>query len=201
MIRTFWDSSFFCFQRDPAEEALKSNNMNLDQAMSALLEKKTELDKRGMGIAGHDYNNGLINKPMSCPRPPLLSKDPSADPRLPFMDKVSHSIVNPYLNTLCMCSIKFPADDSRVSKCFLGFLRVVVHHTWAGLMMLKSHKCKSSPLKQGHFSRVNAKENDRHVLFSAGAEWNVWRWWSSTSPGHAAAASSATSAASQLLSA
>ncbi|XP_047183925.1 trinucleotide repeat-containing gene 6C protein isoform X7 [Scophthalmus maximus] len=76
------------FPRDPAEEALKSNNMNLDQAMSALLEKKTELDKRGMGIAGHDYNNGLINKPMSCPRPPLLSKDPSADTRLPFMDKM-----------------------------------------------------------------------------------------------------------------
>uniref|UniRef100_A0A3B4BI39 Trinucleotide repeat-containing gene 6C protein n=1 Tax=Periophthalmus magnuspinnatus TaxID=409849 RepID=A0A3B4BI39_9GOBI len=56
------------FPRDPAEEALKSNNMNLDQAMSALLEKKTELDKRGMGV-GHDYNNGLINKPMNCPRP------------------------------------------------------------------------------------------------------------------------------------
>ncbi|XP_029292884.1 trinucleotide repeat-containing gene 6C protein [Cottoperca gobio] len=78
------------FPRDPAEEALKSNNMSLDQAMSALLEKKTELDKRGMGMgmAGHDYNNGLINKPMSCPRPPLLSKDPSADPRSPFMDKM-----------------------------------------------------------------------------------------------------------------
>ncbi|MEQ2183888.1 hypothetical protein GOODEAATRI_002527 [Goodea atripinnis] len=74
-------------KRDPAEEALKSNNMNLDQAMSALLEKKTELDKRGIGIGGHDYNNGLINKPMSCPRPPLLSKDPSTDPRLPFIDK------------------------------------------------------------------------------------------------------------------
>uniref|UniRef100_A0A3Q3J3N1 Trinucleotide repeat-containing gene 6C protein n=1 Tax=Monopterus albus TaxID=43700 RepID=A0A3Q3J3N1_MONAL len=74
------------FPRDPAEEALKTNNMNLDQAM--LLEKKMELDKRGMGIAGHDYNNGLINKPMSCPRPPLLSKDPSADSRLPFMDKM-----------------------------------------------------------------------------------------------------------------
>lgn len=82
----------FCLvlQRDPAEEALKSNNMNLDQAMSALLEKKTELDKRGMGMTGHDYNNGLINKPMSSPRPPLFSKDPSADPRLPFMDKVIH---------------------------------------------------------------------------------------------------------------
>ncbi|KAM8723230.1 trinucleotide repeat-containing gene 6C protein isoform 3-T3 [Acanthopagrus schlegelii] len=79
------------FPRDPAEEALKSNNMNLDQAMSALLEKKTELDKRGMGLTGHDYNNGLINKPISCPRPPLLSKDPSADPRLPFMDKQMQS--------------------------------------------------------------------------------------------------------------
>ncbi|XP_017277292.2 trinucleotide repeat-containing gene 6C protein-like, partial [Kryptolebias marmoratus] len=79
------------FPRDPAEEALKSNNMNLDQAMSALLEKKTELDKRGMGIGGHDFNNGLINKPMSCPRPPLLSKDPSVDPRLPFIDKQMQS--------------------------------------------------------------------------------------------------------------
>ncbi|XP_077413272.1 trinucleotide repeat-containing gene 6C protein isoform X3 [Vanacampus margaritifer] len=78
------------FPRDPAEEALKSNNMNLDQAMSALLEKKTELDKRGMGMAGHDYN-GLINKPMSCPRPPLLSKEPSTDPRSPFMDKQMQS--------------------------------------------------------------------------------------------------------------
>uniref|UniRef100_A0A3P8SKT7 Trinucleotide repeat-containing gene 6C protein n=1 Tax=Amphiprion percula TaxID=161767 RepID=A0A3P8SKT7_AMPPE len=94
------------FPRDPAEEALKSNNMNLDQAMSALLEKKTELDKRGMGISGHDYNNGLITKPMSCPRPPLLSKDPSADPRLPFMDKVSHSSVN-LRNAEPMCSGMF----------------------------------------------------------------------------------------------
>ncbi|XP_072299546.1 trinucleotide repeat-containing gene 6C protein-like [Eucyclogobius newberryi] len=75
------------FPRDPAEEALKSNNMNLDQAMSALLEKKSELDKRGMSI-GHDYNNGLINKPMNCPRPQLLSKDPVTDPRLAFMDKM-----------------------------------------------------------------------------------------------------------------
>ncbi|XP_019752601.1 trinucleotide repeat-containing gene 6C protein isoform X2 [Hippocampus comes] len=79
------------FPRDPAEEALKSNNMNLDQAMSALLEKKTELDKRGMGMAGHDYNNGLINKPLSCPRPALLSKEPSSDPRSSFMDKQMQS--------------------------------------------------------------------------------------------------------------
>ncbi|XP_063079613.1 trinucleotide repeat-containing gene 6C protein isoform X2 [Engraulis encrasicolus] len=64
------------FPRDPAEEALKSNNMNLDQAMSALLEKKGELDKRGMGLA--DYNNGLLAKQMGC-RPPLISKDNSSD--------------------------------------------------------------------------------------------------------------------------
>ncbi|KAM9784981.1 trinucleotide repeat-containing gene 6C protein-like isoform 2-T2 [Syngnathus typhle] len=81
------------FPRDPAEEALKSNNMNLDQAMSALLEKKTELDKRGgMGMAaGHDYNNGLLNKAMSCPRPPHLSKEASTDPRSPFSDKQMQS--------------------------------------------------------------------------------------------------------------
>ncbi|XP_036417415.1 trinucleotide repeat-containing gene 6C protein isoform X1 [Colossoma macropomum] len=71
------------FPRDPAEEALKSNNMNLDQAMSALLEKKTELDKRGMGIS--DYNNGLVNKPMGC-RPSVISKESSSD-RAPFLDK------------------------------------------------------------------------------------------------------------------
>ncbi|XP_041838264.1 trinucleotide repeat-containing gene 6C protein-like isoform X2 [Melanotaenia boesemani] len=61
------------FPRDPAEEALKSNNMNLDQAMTALLEKKTDLDKRGMGMS--DYSNGM-NKPLLC-RPSALSKDPS----------------------------------------------------------------------------------------------------------------------------
>ncbi|XP_073800810.1 trinucleotide repeat-containing gene 6C protein isoform X6 [Danio rerio] len=71
------------FPRDPAEEALKSNNMNLDQAMSALLEKKTELDKRGMGMS--DYNNGLVNKPMGC-RPSVISKESSSD-RPPFLDK------------------------------------------------------------------------------------------------------------------
>uniref|UniRef100_A0A673H9H7 Trinucleotide repeat-containing gene 6C protein n=1 Tax=Sinocyclocheilus rhinocerous TaxID=307959 RepID=A0A673H9H7_9TELE len=75
------------FPRDPAEEALKSNNMNLDQAMSALLEKKTELDKRGMGIS--DYNNGLVNKPMGC-RPSVISKESSSD-RPPFLDKVCAS--------------------------------------------------------------------------------------------------------------
>lgn len=98
-------------QRDPAEEALKSNNMNLDQAMSkfpsvllsvhciqccfftnvftfpvdqgALLEKKMDLDKRGMGMS--DYSNGM-NKPIVC-RPSALSKDPSDRT---FLDKVRH---------------------------------------------------------------------------------------------------------------
>uniref|UniRef100_A0A6I8NNW6 Trinucleotide repeat-containing gene 6C protein n=1 Tax=Ornithorhynchus anatinus TaxID=9258 RepID=A0A6I8NNW6_ORNAN len=55
------------FPREPAEEALKSNNMNLDQAMSALLEKKVEMDKRGMGVT--DYN-GLVTKPLGCRPPP-----------------------------------------------------------------------------------------------------------------------------------
>ncbi|KAM4584671.1 trinucleotide repeat-containing gene 6C protein isoform 2-T2 [Odontesthes bonariensis] len=70
------------FPRDPAEEALKSNNMNLDQAMTALLEKKTDLDKRGMGMS--DYSNGM-NKPVVC-RPSALSKDPSDCTT--FLDKV-----------------------------------------------------------------------------------------------------------------
>ncbi|XP_066503986.1 trinucleotide repeat-containing gene 6C protein isoform X2 [Hoplias malabaricus] len=70
------------FPRDPAEEALRSNNMNLDQAMSALLEKKSEGEKRGMGIS--DYSSGM-NKPLMC-RPLNLSKDQSLD-RGPFLDK------------------------------------------------------------------------------------------------------------------
>uniref|UniRef100_M3ZX25 Trinucleotide repeat-containing gene 6C protein n=1 Tax=Xiphophorus maculatus TaxID=8083 RepID=M3ZX25_XIPMA len=69
------------FPRDPAEEALKSNNMNLDQAMTALLEKKTDLDKRGLGMS--DYSNGM-NKTLVC-RPSALSKDPSD--RNTFLDK------------------------------------------------------------------------------------------------------------------
>ncbi|XP_060108954.1 trinucleotide repeat-containing gene 6C protein isoform X8 [Heteronotia binoei] len=70
------------FPREPAEEALKSNNMNLDQAMSALLEKKVEMDKRGMGVA--DYN-GMVTKPLGC-RPPPISKESSMD-RPTFLDK------------------------------------------------------------------------------------------------------------------
>ncbi|XP_065418796.1 trinucleotide repeat-containing gene 6C protein isoform X13 [Chrysemys picta bellii] len=71
------------FPREPAEEALKSNNMNLDQAMSALLEKKVEMDKRGMGVT--DYN-GMVTKPLGC-RPPSISKESSMD-RPTFLDKI-----------------------------------------------------------------------------------------------------------------
>ncbi|OWK14290.1 hypothetical protein Celaphus_00001586 [Cervus elaphus hippelaphus] len=68
-------------KREPAEEALKSNNMNLDQAMSALLEKKVDVDKRGLGVT--DYN-GMVTKPLGC-RPPI-SKESSVD-RPTFLDK------------------------------------------------------------------------------------------------------------------
>lgn len=53
--------------------------------VGALLEKKTEIDKRGLGIS--DYSNGLVNKPMSC-RPSIISKDSSSD-RPAFLDKVA----------------------------------------------------------------------------------------------------------------
>uniref|UniRef100_A0A8C6NXU8 Trinucleotide repeat-containing gene 6C protein n=1 Tax=Nothobranchius furzeri TaxID=105023 RepID=A0A8C6NXU8_NOTFU len=69
------------FPRDPAEEALKSNNMNLDQAMTALLEKKTDLDKQSMGIS--DYSNSMSKTLLG--RPSALSKD-SLD-RTTFLDK------------------------------------------------------------------------------------------------------------------
>lgn len=77
------------FPKEPAEEALKSNNMNLDQAMSALLEKKVEMDKRGLGMA--DYN-AMVAKPLSC-RPPPISKESSMD-RPTFLDKLTISLSN-----------------------------------------------------------------------------------------------------------
>ncbi|XP_078294214.1 trinucleotide repeat-containing gene 6C protein isoform X3 [Panthera onca] len=70
------------FPREPAEEALRSNNMNLDQAMSALLEKKVDVDRRGLGVT--DYNGG-VTKALGC-RPPV-SKDSSGD-RPTFLDKI-----------------------------------------------------------------------------------------------------------------
>ncbi|XP_017734912.1 PREDICTED: trinucleotide repeat-containing gene 6C protein isoform X5 [Rhinopithecus bieti] len=76
------------FPREPAEEALKSNNMNLDQAMSALLEKKVDVDKRGLGVTDH---NGMAAKPLGC-RPPI-SKESSMD-RPTFLDKLTLSFSN-----------------------------------------------------------------------------------------------------------
>lgn len=105
------------FPRDPAEEALKSNNMNLDQAMSALLEKKSELDKRGMGIS--DYNNGLVNKPMGC-RPSVISKESSSD-RPPFMDKdaglVDDAQTSPFMPSP---SLKLPMGSAALPGQSLG---------------------------------------------------------------------------------
>ncbi|XP_047292450.1 trinucleotide repeat-containing gene 6C protein isoform X12 [Homo sapiens] len=75
------------FPREPAEEALKSNNMNLDQAMSALLEKKVDVDKRGLGVTDH---NGMAAKPLGC-RPPI-SKESSVD-RPTFLDKVQAQLL------------------------------------------------------------------------------------------------------------
>ncbi|XP_072339400.1 trinucleotide repeat-containing gene 6C protein isoform X4 [Scyliorhinus torazame] len=91
------------FPREPAEEALKSNNLNLDQAMDgfspfpgALLEKKLEMDKRGMGMS--DYN-GIVSKPLGC-RPPSIPKESSMD-RPTFFDKdggpVEESPTSPFL--------------------------------------------------------------------------------------------------------
>ncbi|XP_061086488.1 trinucleotide repeat-containing gene 6C protein-like [Conger conger] len=105
------------FPRDPAEEALKSNNMNLDQAMSALLEKKTELDKRGMGIS--DYNNGLVSKALGC-RPPAISKESSSD-RTPYLDKdgglVEDAPTSPFMPSP---SLKLPLSSSGLPSQGLG---------------------------------------------------------------------------------
>ncbi|XP_069510749.1 trinucleotide repeat-containing gene 6C protein isoform X9 [Ambystoma mexicanum] len=112
------------FPRDPAEEALKSNNMNLDQAMSALLEKKVELDKRAMGI--NDYN-GMVNKALVC-RPPPISKESSMD-RPTFLDKLTLSFSNqdgglaeeptssPFLPSP---SLKLPHSNSALPNQALG---------------------------------------------------------------------------------
>lgn len=62
----------------------------------ALLEKKTDLDKRSMGMS--DYSNGL-NKPMVC-RPSALSKD-SSD-RTTFLDKVRDALSDQQLELLQM---------------------------------------------------------------------------------------------------
>ncbi|XP_036692732.1 trinucleotide repeat-containing gene 6C protein isoform X6 [Balaenoptera musculus] len=111
------------FPREPAEEALKSNNMNLDQAMSALLEKKVDVDKRGLGVT--DYN-GMVTKPLGC-RPPI-SKESSVD-RPTFLDKLTLSFPNqdgglveepttsPFLPSP---SLKLPLSNSALPHQALG---------------------------------------------------------------------------------
>ncbi|XP_010616788.1 trinucleotide repeat-containing gene 6C protein isoform X3 [Fukomys damarensis] len=103
------------FPREPAEEALKSNNMNLDQAMSALLEKKVDMDKRGLGVT--DYN-GMVTKPLSC-RPPI-SKESSMD-RPTFLDKdgglVEEPTTSPFLPSP---SLKLPLSNSALPSQALG---------------------------------------------------------------------------------
>lgn len=75
----------------------------------ALLEKKVEMDKRGMGVT--DYN-GMVTKPLGC-RPPPISKESSMD-RPTFLDKVSsaagtwctsqsvHSVKMMMISTVCL---------------------------------------------------------------------------------------------------
>ncbi|XP_021096822.1 trinucleotide repeat-containing gene 6C protein isoform X6 [Heterocephalus glaber] len=102
-------------KREPAEEALKSNNMNLDQAMSALLEKKVDMDKRGLGVT--DYN-GVVTKPLGC-RPPI-SKESSMD-RPTFLDKdgglVEEPTTSPFLPSP---SLKLPLSNSALPSQALG---------------------------------------------------------------------------------
>ncbi|XP_066237463.1 trinucleotide repeat-containing gene 6C protein isoform X5 [Saccopteryx leptura] len=109
------------FPREPAEEALKSNNMNLDQAMTfllspgALLEKKVDMDKRGLGVT--DYN-GIVTKPLGC-RPPI-SKESSVD-RPTFLDKdgglVEEPMTSPFLPSP---SLKPPLSNSALPNQALG---------------------------------------------------------------------------------
>ncbi|XP_046530833.1 trinucleotide repeat-containing gene 6C protein isoform X4 [Equus quagga] len=120
LIRQLTDMGF---PREPAEEALKSNNMNLDQAMSALLEKKVDMDKRGLGVP--DYN-GMVTKPLGC-RPPI-SKESSVD-RPTFLDKLTLSFSNqdgglveepttsPFLPSP---SLKLPLSNSALPNQALG---------------------------------------------------------------------------------
>ncbi|KAG8565585.1 hypothetical protein GDO81_012908 [Engystomops pustulosus] len=104
------------FPKEPAEEALKSNNMNLDQAMSALLEKKVEMDKRGLGMG--DYN-AMVAKPLSC-RPPPISKESSMD-RPTFLDKdgglMEEPTTSPFLPSP---SLKLPHPNSALPNQGIG---------------------------------------------------------------------------------
>ncbi|XP_028841267.1 LOW QUALITY PROTEIN: trinucleotide repeat-containing gene 6C protein [Denticeps clupeoides] len=105
------------FPREPAEEALKSNNMNLDQAMSALLEKKMELDRRCVGVS--DYSNGLVNKQMGC-RTPLITKELPSD-HTPFGDKDAGLVDDPQTSPFMpSTSLKLPLANPALPGHALG---------------------------------------------------------------------------------
>uniref|UniRef100_A0AAX7T697 Trinucleotide repeat-containing gene 6C protein n=1 Tax=Astatotilapia calliptera TaxID=8154 RepID=A0AAX7T697_ASTCA len=136
------------FPRDPAEEALKSNNMNLDQAMTALLEKKTDLDKRGMGMS--DYSNGM-NKPLVC-RPSALSKDPSE--RNAFLDKVRRvqaqllqfAAKNIGLNPALLTSPINPQQMTllyQLQQLQMAYQRLQIQH-----QMMQAQRNVSGPIRQ-----------------------------------------------------
>ncbi|XP_065418798.1 trinucleotide repeat-containing gene 6C protein isoform X17 [Chrysemys picta bellii] len=134
------------FPREPAEEALKSNNMNLDQAMSALLEKKVEMDKRGMGVT--DYN-GMVTKPLGC-RPPSISKESSMD-RPTFLDKVQAQLLqfaakNIGLNPALLTSPINPQHMTMLNQLYqlqLAYQRLQIQQ-----QMLQAQRNVSGPMRQ-----------------------------------------------------
>ncbi|XP_033623415.1 trinucleotide repeat-containing gene 6C protein isoform X4 [Fukomys damarensis] len=133
------------FPREPAEEALKSNNMNLDQAMSALLEKKVDMDKRGLGVT--DYN-GMVTKPLSC-RPPI-SKESSMD-RPTFLDKVQAQLLqfaakNIGLNPALLTSPINPQHMTMLNQLYqlqLAYQRLQIQQ-----QMLQAQRNVSGPMRQ-----------------------------------------------------
>lgn len=87
----YWRCFCFCKQ----EALMLANSLPLCHLLEsiflfsegALLEKKVEMDKRGMGVT--DYN-GMVTKPLGC-RPPPISKESSMD-RPTFLDKVGSEV-------------------------------------------------------------------------------------------------------------
>ncbi|XP_064126721.1 trinucleotide repeat-containing gene 6C protein isoform X7 [Loxodonta africana] len=133
------------FPREPAEEALKSNSMNLDQAMSALLEKKVDVDKRGLGVT--DYN-GMVTKPLGC-RPPI-SKESSVD-RPTFLDKVQAQLLqfaakNIGLNPALLTSPINPQHMTMLNQLYqlqLAYQRLQIQQ-----QMLQAQRNVSGPMRQ-----------------------------------------------------
>ncbi|ERE67636.1 trinucleotide repeat-containingC protein [Cricetulus griseus] len=133
------------FPREPAEEALKSNSMNLDQAMSALLEKKVDMDKRGLGMT--DYN-GMVTKTLGC-RPPI-SKESSMD-RPTFLDKVQAQLLqfaakNIGLSPALLTSPINPQHMTMLNQLYqlqLAYQRLQIQQ-----QMLQAQRNVSGPMRQ-----------------------------------------------------